>query len=137
VGWDAAANKAAIFGDGTKAVSWISSEDVAEYAVACFDDPKAVNQAIPLGGPENLTPNQVVDVFQEVAGTKFKVKKIPAVVPSLMSVVLRPFNPIMASIMALGACTARGDVIDPAKQRQFPVKQTSTRDYARKTLGRA
>ena len=46
--------------------------------------------------PENLSFDQVVDVVREVTGVEGKVDHVPPVMLRLMSVVLRPFKPVLA-----------------------------------------
>jgi uncharacterized protein YbjT (DUF2867 family) len=131
VGWNMQRGVATIFGNGKAPVSWISAMDVAEYAVVTLDHPSAKNRNIPLGGPEPLAPDQVVEAFESASGRKFKSRKVPAMIPRLMRTLLKPFNQIQASIMDLGFQTSRGDVIDMSQaQSDFHVPATSVRQYA-------
>lgn len=136
LGWNLEKGNATVFGSGTEPVSWISLEDVAKYAVVSLSDRRTVNKDIPLGGPEALPPLQVVQICQEVLGRRFKVKKIPRAIPRVMSVLLRPLNPIQASLMALGAATAGGDVVGSPLQKELSVSLTSVRDYAQSATAR-
>lgn len=65
------AGKATIFGAGTAPMSWISVGDVAEYAVRSLDDERLANRVVPLGGPQALPPNAVVEIFEQASGRKF------------------------------------------------------------------
>jgi uncharacterized protein YbjT (DUF2867 family) len=133
-GWDLQAGTAAIIGNGSAPVSWISLQDVAQYACATYGDPKAHDRDVPLGGPEALSPLEVVKAFEEVCGRRFQVQHSSGLKPWLMSLLLRRKDPLKASMMALAAHTARGDVIDRSTQSAFPVQQVSVRDYARRIL---
>jgi uncharacterized protein YbjT (DUF2867 family) len=117
LGWDLEAGKARIFGAGTAPVSYIAVEDVAAYCAAVLVDPRVRNQVIPLGGPEALSPREAVAVMERVLGRTFKVTTLPGFVPSLAAAVLKPFNPKVASLMALAADGLTGDAIDPAPAR--------------------
>lgn len=119
LGWSLREGRAQIFGAGSAPVSWISLEDVAACGIASVMEPKSDNQDIPLGGPEALSPGAVVQIFERLSGRKFTVKKIPGFVPGIASVIMRPFNPKLASLMGLGAQSLRGDVIDLTKARQI------------------
>ena len=119
LGWHLREGKAQIFGSGSAPVSWISLEDVAACGIASVMGPESDNQAIPLGGPEAISPGAVVQIFERLSGRKFTVKKIPGFIPGVASAILRPFNPKLASLMGLGAQSQRGDVIDLAKARQI------------------
>ncbi len=130
LGWDFSAGRAMIFGSGTNPVSWISVSDVADACVLAVEDPRLINRDLPLGGPEALAPNQVVQIFEEVSGRKYKVKRIPAPVLSALSPVVAWISENQASGMSLGAQAAGGDVVDSSLQRELPLNRTSVRDYA-------
>ena len=63
VGFDHANFKATVYGTGENAISWISFLDVAQFAVASLDSVAARNTTLELGGPEGLSPRNVVKVF--------------------------------------------------------------------------
>src|SRR5687767_8572072 len=77
LGFDAPNGSVTIYGNGDKPISWISLSDVAAFAVASLNNEKAANQEFELGGPEALTPDQVISLFEEVSGKKIEVKKVP------------------------------------------------------------
>lgn len=135
LGWDLRQGKGQFFGPGTARASGISIEDVAAYAIASVTEPKSDNQDIPLGGPEALSLVEVVKIFEGISGRKFRIKKIPLFIPRIAAVVLRPFNPKLASLMAFGAISDRDDLLDSSKARQiFGLSGTSFADFARKQL---
>ena len=137
LGWDLRQGKAQFFGTGEARASGISIDDVAAHAIASVTEPKSDNQDIPLGGPDALSPVEVVKIFERVSGRKFRVKKIPLFIPRIAAVVLKPFNPKLASLMAFGAMADRDDVIDMTKARQiFGLRGTSVPDFAQKQLAR-
>jgi NADH dehydrogenase len=133
LGWDLKVGKAQIFGAGDAPISFISIDDVAAYTVAVTEDLKVKNQEIPLGGPEAVTPRGALETIEKVAGKKFKVTTLPGFVPKMASMLLKPFNPKLASLMALGVETLTGDTIDLTKARSLAnVKLTSVADWAKK-----
>ncbi|HMI84778.1 MAG TPA: SDR family oxidoreductase [Polyangiaceae bacterium] len=135
LGWDLKAGKAQIFGKGEAPISWISLEDVGAYAVAALDSPSAENQTIPLGGPEVLTVSAALKTVESTLGKTFKVTRLPGFVPKIASALLRPLNPKLSSLMALGVQSLTGDVIDQTKQRSIvDVPLTSIEQYVRKAV---
>ena len=134
LGWDFSKNRATIFGSGAAPVSWISLHNVAEYCVLALDDPRMANRDIPLGGPEALAPNDVLRIFEDVSGKQYRAKRIPRVIPAMLSRVLALFNERQASGMSLGAQSADGDRIDSSLQSDLPVELTSVREYAQKVV---
>ena len=130
LGWDIGAGKATIFGAGTAPMSWISVGDVAEYAVRSLDDPRLANRAVPLGGPEDLSPKAVVEIFERATGRKFSARHVPRALLQLMSPVVGLFNEGAASGMSMGAQSTRGDVIDSPLQRELALPLVSVREFA-------
>ncbi len=133
LGWNLSQGTGQFFGPGAARANYISIEDVAACGVAAVTEPKSDNQDIPLGGPEALSCVEVVKIFEQLSGRKFRIKKIPLFVPRIAAVVLRPFNPKVASLMAFGAISDRDDLIDLTKARQiFGLPATSLATFAQK-----
>ena len=128
VGFDAANAKAAIYGDGTQPLSLIAVPDVAQFAVASLENPAARNAILELGGPEALTPLQIVKIFEEAQGRKFEVQFVPAA--ALAAQQMSATDPMMQSFSGLMRCYAAGDPIEMGETlKAFPVKLTSVKDY--------
>src|SRR5688572_22979722 len=77
LGFDYANARATVYGSGESPISWIALGDVAEFAVRSVTDPVAANATIELGGPQALSPNDVVRIFEETAGRPFEVQRVP------------------------------------------------------------
>lgn len=84
----------ALVGEGNRKHSFVSSDDVAAFAVAAIDHPSAGNQQIFIGGPEALSWNDVVRLTGTVVGRELTVRRVtpaegipglPAVVSGLMA----------------------------------------------------
>src|SRR5947209_6269657 len=60
--------KPTIFGRGTNPINFVSVQDVARFVSIALDDPRARNAVIEVGGPENLTMNQVAEIFERASG---------------------------------------------------------------------
>jgi NADH dehydrogenase len=133
LGFDVANAKAQIYGSGENKISWISYKDVAKFAVASLDNPDARNAVIELGGPEALSPLEVVRTFEELQGRKFDVQHMPE--ETLEEQRESATDPLQQSFAGLMLYYSRGDIIDMRKTlEKFPVQLTSVRDYARASL---
>ncbi len=133
VGFDPAGMKATIYGTGSHPISWISRQDVASFAVESVTNPAARNATLELGGPETLTPLQVVKIFEEVAGRPFDVSYVP--VEALEEQQKAAADPLQQTFLGLMRCYAQGDLIDMHKiQKAFPVHLTTVREYAQHVL---
>ncbi|MCM3871319.1 MAG: SDR family oxidoreductase [Pyrinomonadaceae bacterium] len=134
LGFDAAGARVRIYGSGHNKISWISYEDVARFAAACVDSPAARNSVIELGGPEDLSPLEVVRIFEEAGGGEFAVEHITE--EQLLAQKEMATDPLQESFAALMISCARGSVIDMRETlRKFPVRLKSLREYARSVIG--
>ncbi|MFQ5766942.1 MAG: SDR family oxidoreductase [Acidobacteriota bacterium] len=134
-GWNLERRRVAIIRPGTAPVSYISLEDVADFAVLALGSAAAAQRCLPLGGPEALSPLQAVRIFEESLGRSLSVRLVPAWAPRTMSMIFRPFHPRLASLAALAAAGARGDAV-PMREllESFPVKLTSVAEFASRRL---
>ena len=133
VGFDAINAKAAIYGAGNQPIAWIAAPDVARFAVASLANPAAANAVLELGGPANLSPLQVVGLFEQATGRKFELQYVPA--EALASQQAAATDPMQQSFSALMRCFAAGDPIDmQATLRAFPLQLTSVEEFVQKTL---
>jgi len=133
LGFDPASGKVQIYGSGANPISWISFGDVAQFAIACLDDPAARSATIELGGPEALSPLEVVSRFEGVGGRKLAVTHVPEDV--LRAQYAAATDPLQRSFAALTIAYTHGDPIDMgATLRRFPVSLLSVNEYARRTV---
>ena len=133
LGFDAANTKAQIYGSGENRISWISYKDVAKFAVASLDNSEARNAVIELGGPEALSPLEVVQIFERVKGRKFEVQHVPE--KALEEQRESASDPLQQSFAGLMLYYSQGNTIDMRETLQkFPVRLTSIKDYAQASL---
>jgi NADH dehydrogenase len=133
LGFDYAAGNVTVYGAGRNPISYISLGDVAEFAVRSLDNPAAANATLELGGPEALSPHDVVHIFEEVAGRSFQVHHVPE--EALRRQRAEAKDPFSESFAALMQHAAAGDAVDMTKMlRDFPIHLTSVRDYAQQAL---
>ena len=129
LGFDPPNAKAQIYGGGQNKISWISFQDVAQFAVAALDNPRASNAVIELGGPEALSPLDVVHLAEQVTRKRFAVQHVPE--EALGAQYGSATDPLQQSFAALMLYYARGDVIDMQETlRAFPGQRLkSVREY--------
>jgi NADH dehydrogenase len=133
LGFDAKNARARIFGAGEKKISWVSYKDVAALAIAAGESPAGENQVLEFGGPEALTPLEVVRIFEERGGKKFELDYVPE--EALVDAKAKATNPVEETFAGLQLVYARGFEVDvkPTLAR-FPVRLTSVREYADRVL---
>ena len=133
LGFDYANASARIYGEGHNGLSWISYKDVAQFAVASLDNPASHNAVIEVGGPQVLSPLEVVKIFEEVGGRPLAVEFVPE--EALRAQKADATDPLQESFAALMLTYAKGDPIEMEKTlKTFPLQLASVRDYAEGVL---
>lgn len=133
VGFDHASRRAAIYGDGRNAISWISFLDVAQFAVASLDHPAARNATVELGGPEGIAPRRVIEIFEAAGGKTFDVTHVT--VDALRDQLAAATDPMQKSFVALMLGYAAATAIDmTATLKAFPVQLRTVEAYARSVM---
>ena len=129
LGFDPTHGTAQIYGDGKSKTSWISFLDVARFAVAALDNPRARNAVIKLGGPDALSPLEVVRLAEQVTGKTISVQHVPEA--ALRAQHGAATDSLQKSFAALMLYYARGDAIDMKETlRVLPVQHLkSVREY--------
>jgi len=131
VGFDAANAKATIYGSGDQPISWISITDVIQFAVESVSNPAARNAVLELGGPQKVSPNEVIKLFEKKAGKSFEVSYVPN--EALKAQMETATEPMQKSFAGLMYCYALGDPIEMKGILQaFPVKLVSIQEYVEK-----
>jgi uncharacterized protein YbjT (DUF2867 family) len=133
VGFDPANAKAQIYGSGNQKISWISYLDVAQFAVASLDNPGARNSKLDLGGPEALSPLEVVQIYEQLSGKQFEVQFVPEA--ALEEQQNSAADPMQQSFTGLMRYYAKGDPVNMEETlKAFPIKLTSVREFAQQAL---
>jgi uncharacterized protein YbjT (DUF2867 family) len=117
-----------MLGPGTSPMNFVSVNDVAKAVEMAITDPSLRGVELEMGGPENLSLNEVVAIFERVVGKPAKVNRLPLPAMRVMSVALRPFNPAMARIMETGVAMYTTDMTWDGEEnrRRYPwLPQTS------------
>src|SRR5260370_20487332 len=94
--------KTIIFGRGDNPINFVSVQDVALFVSIALDDARARNTVIEVGGPENLTMNQVAEIFERTSGRQAKKRHIPLPMMRVVSILMRPLNPAMSRLIRNG-----------------------------------
>lgn len=128
VGFDAANAKAAIYGTGDQPISWIDYKDVARFAVESLTNPAACNATLELGGPETVSPNQVVRCYEVKLGSPIEVTHVPA--EALLGQMQSAEDPMQRSFAGLMLAYASGDPIPmDAVLQAFQLKLTTVDEF--------
>jgi uncharacterized protein YbjT (DUF2867 family) len=136
LGFDCVNAAARIYGPGTNPISWVSFRDVAEICAVALRHPAASRKTIEFGGPEALSPLEVVARFEKIGGTPFRLEHIPE--QALLAQFEGASDSLQKSFAALMLGYLHGDAIDMAPGTDtYKIKLTNLNEYARSVIGKA
>lgn len=125
--------QALLFGRGINPINFVSVDDVARFALIGLLDPQAHGLTIEVGGPENLSLEQIVALIERVTEHVVKKRRIPLPAMQAMRLLMWPINPAFSRQIATGAYMDTHDMtFDPTQLlRQFPGPLRRMEDVAR------
>ena len=130
LGFDFPNAKATIYGNGKNKISWIAVKNVAAFAVASLENSAAKNKVIELGGPDALSPLEVVDIFTSTQGKEFELQFVPQ--EALQAQKEQAQDPLSKSFAGLMLGVAEGVEVDTRNAHNLlPMQLTSVSDYAK------
>ena len=133
LGFDIKNRKATVYGHGVNKISWISLKDVARFSVLSLNNGKAANKVLELGGPEALSPMEVIKMAESVSGSSFELQYVPEEV--IRNQKEKSEFPLEQSFSALMLTLARGGEIDMVEVlKMLPVQLTSVDEYVREVV---
>jgi NADH dehydrogenase len=91
-----------IFGDGTAVANYIAADDVADFAVAILGRDDVTNEIIDVGGPSNVSLNELATLVERRLGSPGKRRHVPAALLGFLPAIVRPFNEVTARMMTIG-----------------------------------
>jgi NADH dehydrogenase len=128
LGFDAAHGKVRLYGDGNRPISWISYRDVARAAAAAVTERGARNLVVELGGPQALSPREVIRMFEAAGAGEIATESVPE--SALEAQMSAATDSLQKSFAGLMLQYAAGDAIDNSTSRQlFPFEMASVGDF--------
>jgi NADH dehydrogenase len=85
-----------VFGRGNNAINFVSADDVAALVERVVTDPATRGRSIDIGGPEDVSFNQLAAAVQAAAGRTGAPRHVPRPMLRAMSVLMRPIKPELA-----------------------------------------
>jgi NADH dehydrogenase len=124
-----------VFGEGENPVNFVSVEDVAVAVVHAATDPSLRGQTIDVGGPDDLTLDELAGLVRPDVAPRH----VPRLALHVMGQVARPVRPSLARLARMSLGMVRADLrFDPTPSRTaYPwLPCTSVRDLAQRTAAR-
>jgi uncharacterized protein YbjT (DUF2867 family) len=94
--WAEIMKKPIVFGRGENPINFVSVSDVAAAVEQAVIDPDLRGKAVDVGGPSNLTFNQLAELLQQTRGGPSKVHHVPRTVLRLMAPLSRQVRAAIA-----------------------------------------
>jgi uncharacterized protein YbjT (DUF2867 family) len=132
-----ASGKILVFGRGDNPVNFVSTTDVAALVEQAVNDPGLRGQVLEIGGPDNLTFNQLAVIVQESTVSRGPVRHIPRPALQAMACLTATIKPALArQARAALAMDTVNMTFDPASTRRaFPgLPNTSMQSAVRELL---
>ena len=117
-----------LVGEGRRRHSFVATQDVGEFTVAAVDHPQAMNQYIPIGGPEPVSWRDIIATFGRVLGREIPVNTVPPGTPL-------PGLPDVVFGLASAMDTYDSPIDMTGTARTFGVQLTTVEDYVRSQYG--
>ena len=127
--------KARVFGRGTNPINFISVSDLARFIELAVMTPEFRRCALNVGGPENPTLNEVVQIFSTIVGRAASVSHVPLPAMRLAALVMRAVRPDLARMIEAGAQMDTANMIFDAselRQRYPAIALTSLAEVVRR-----
>jgi uncharacterized protein YbjT (DUF2867 family) len=90
---------ATVFGQGDNPINFVSVRDVARFLEAAVFDPGLRRTVLEVGGPENLSLNEVVQIIAAGSGREPKARHIPLRALRLGALLMRHVRPDLAGLI--------------------------------------
>ncbi len=128
--------KVTILGRGNNPMNFVAAGDVARFAVLALTDARARGKTIEIGGPDNMTKNQVARLYGRLAGRTPRVRHPPPPVLRVAAALLKPLHPGLSRIMYLSAVVdTTHQTFDPSRTLdEYPMTLTRLADFARERV---
>ncbi len=125
--------KVIVLGKGENPVNFVSVHDVASLMMYCLEHPEWRNRTIEIGGLDNVSRKEIVEMYAAFTGRKIKVTHVPRGVLKVMSALFKPFHPGLSRIMFVSQyLDARDESFDVRPLlKNIPLKITRMEDFIR------
>jgi NADH dehydrogenase len=118
--------KIVVFGRGENPINFVSVRDVAAIVERAVTDPALLGRVLDVGGPENLTFNELARRIERAAGRTGATRHVPRTVMRVASTLLAPIKPVLAAQI-------RGGVIMDTTELSFDAS-SSFREFSSSPL---
>jgi NADH dehydrogenase len=109
--------KTQVFGRGRNPINWVSASDVARFVESAIVDPALRGKTLEVGGPENLSVTEFLDVFRSETASNGKVGHVPLAGMRVGAIVMKLVDQSMAR-------TIQGAIVMDTRPQSFNASET-------------
>ena len=127
-----------MFGAGTQLINYVAESDVATLLISAIDNSAMDGQTIEIGGPDNLSAHQIVQIFEKLSGRTARVVHVPLLIPRVLSGLIQPMHEGIGRLLKASANLPKQDMtFDPrALLSRYPRTLTRLEDWAHDRVAR-
>lgn len=127
-----------MFGAGTQLINYVAESDVATLLISAIDNNAMDGQTIEIGGPDNLSAHQIVQIFEKLSGRTARVVHVPLLIPRVLSGFIRPMHEGIGRLLKASANLPKQDMtFDPRELlSRYPRTLTRLEDWAHDRVAR-
>jgi len=129
--------KTTIFGKGNNPTNFIAVDDIVQVLSLAVTNPAFQNQIISIAGPENLSRNEVAQLYGKILNVTPRINHVPIPALKFLSAIINPFHPGIGRIMRLSIYGDRNDATMNINDsiEQFGLQPTTVEAFIRKHVG--
>jgi len=130
--------KTVILGKGKNPANFIAVNDIVQAMNEIIGNEKYYNRCVNIAGPENISRNQIAQLYGRHLGITPKVTHLPVAMLKVLSVVIKPFHPGIARIMKLSAFNDKADTTMNTNESicQWGLKPITPEEFISKMVGK-
>lgn len=128
--------KTTILGSGKNPTNFIAINDVVAAMDMMMMNKDYYNKTIPVAGPQNISRNEIADLFGKALRIKPKVGHVPITALKILSILFNPFHPGISRVMKLAVATENNDETMDIKNSvmQFGLSPTSIEEFIQQKI---
>jgi NADH dehydrogenase len=130
--------KTTVFGRGDNPINFIAERDLARMIQLALVEPRFDHAVLDVGGPGNVSFNQLVRKLEGAIGRTAAVRHVPVPMMRLAALLTRPLRPDVSGMIEAGIGFETGDLrFDPSDLRRLfpPIELTSVADVIESRFG--
>ncbi len=123
--------KTTVLGNGENITNFIAVKDIVTALNQITGNAYYFNKTISISGPDNISRNELAEIFGKELGITPRVSHMPESVVKMLSVLFKPFHPGLSRVMKLSVYNDHMDQTRDSSEsiQQFMMQPTSIQSF--------